>query len=175
MKKLLIVIDMQNDFITGSLANSEAEKILPKVAELIKGFDGEVIFTQDTHTSSYLETNEGKHLPTKHCIQGTFGYEIHSDLTGLHDFGRWQKNHFGSYELMWHLEDLLCGEWLPDVEIHFCGTVSEICVISNVLLAKTAFPSSKIIVHKSCCAGLDEKGHEAAMLVMERCQCEIEE
>lgn len=163
---------MQNDFITGSLANKEAEKIIPRIQKMIKEFDGEIIFTRDMHDKDYLETNEGKYLPVEHCIKGTFGSQIHRDLLGWRDAQVVNKPVFGSLKLM---EKLNVNKYCEheQLEIHLVGTVSSICVITNALLIKTFFPDAKVIVHRKCCADLDKKGQDAAMLVMERCQCEI--
>lgn len=182
-KKVLIVIDMQNDFITGTLANKTAERILPKTADLIKNFNGDVIFTRDTHEKNYLETNEGKHLPVEHCIKDTFGHQIHRDLLGWRDAEIVDKPTFGSFSLVDKIRSLynLNGccingkEPCKELEIHICGTCTDICVVSNALILKAAFPDYKVVVHKKCCAGLDKKGHDAALLVMERCQIEIED
>lgn len=175
--KILVCVDMQNDFITGTLANKTAERILPRTAELIKNFDGEVIFTRDTHGKHYLETNEGKHLPVEHCMEGTFGHQIHRDLLGWRDAEVIDKRTFGSFDLWAKIRHKLKNvpEDSEDKEIHICGTCTDICVVSNALILKAAFPEAKIVVHKKCCAGLDKKGHDSALLVMERCQIEIED
>lgn len=186
----MIIIDMQRDFIEGSLANKMAEKILPRISELIKNFDGRIIFTRDTHDKNYLNTNEGKHLPVEHCIKGTYGHQIHRDLLGWKDADFFDKKYFGSTDFanviqdyIWHerreelgikeFDENYDEEYDNNLEFHFCGTCTDICVVSNVLLFKAAFPEAKIIVHKNHCAGLDKKGHDAALLIMERCQCEI--
>lgn len=169
--KVLIVVDMQNSFITGELANKEAEKIVPRIQKMIKEFDGEVIFTRDMHDKDYLETNEGRYLPVEHCIKGTFGSQIHRDLLGWRDAQVINKSVFGSLKLMDVLKSLSYGQ--NPLEIHLVGTVSSICVITNALLIKTFFPDVTVIVHRRCCADLDKKGQDAAMLIMERCQCEV--
>lgn len=181
--KVLIVIDMQNDFITGSLSNKKAEYILSNVLNLIKNFDGNIIFTRDTHSSNYLETNEGKHLPVEHCIKGTYGHQIHRSLLGWRDFEVVDKPTFGSFILIDKIRSLynltnMCingKEPCEELEIHICGTCTDICVVSNALILKTAFPEHKVIVHKKGCAGLDKEGHDAALLVMKRCQIEVED
>lgn len=172
MKKILYVCDMQNDFITGSLKNKEAEKILTRVAEMIKNFDGEVIFTRDTHDKKYLKTNEGKYLPVEHCIKGTFGHQIHRDLLGWRDAKVIDKKTFGSKDLLNVISNKVSGVY-PNCEIHIIGTCTDICVITNALLIKTEVPEAKVIVHKKCCAALDKKGQDAAMLIMKRCQIEV--
>ena len=172
MSKVLVVIDMQNDFITGSLANQAAAEILPNVQKLVKEFNGEIIFTRDTHDFSYNRTQEGIKLPILHCQKGTFGHQIHRDLLGWKDATVVDKKTFGSIELLKKLESM-CSGFEPVTEIHFCGTVTEICVVSNVLMVKNRFPEHKIVVHKDACAGLSKEGHKAALKVMESCQCEI--
>lgn len=174
MSKVLVVIDMQNDFITGSLANQAAADILPNVQKLVKEFDGEIIFTRDTHEDnySYNRTQEGRKLPILHCVKGTFGQQIHRDLLGWRDALVIDKKTFGSVDLLKKLESM-CSGFDPITEIHFCGTVTEICVVSNVLMVKNRFPELKIVVHKDACAGLSKEGHKAALKVMESCQCEI--
>lgn len=175
MKKILVIVDMQNDFITGSLANKEAEKILPKISKMIQEFDGEIIFTRDTHDSRYSESNEGKHLPIEHCMKGTFGHQIHRDLLGWRDAKVVDKKTFGSIDLVKSIKECSYGLDRRNVEIHIVGTCTDICVVSNAIILKTEFPEAKIIVHKKCCAGMDIKGHNAAMLVMKRCQIDIED
>ena len=171
--KILVVIDMQNDFITGSLANKEAEKIIPKIAQMIQDFDGKIIFTRDTHDSRYLESNEGKHLPVEHCMKGTFGHQIHRDLLGWRDVTVVDKKTFGSFELGKAIKECSYGLDRRNMEIHIVGTCTDICVVSNAIILKTEFPEAKIVVHKKMCAGMDKKGHNAAMLVMERCQIDV--
>jgi nicotinamidase-related amidase len=183
--KILAIIDMQNSFITGELSNKMAEFILPRTAELIKNFDGDVIFTRDTHGKNYLETNEGRHLPVEHCIKGTFGHQIHRDLLGWRDAEVVDKPTFGSFILVEKIRSLYnlngicingkepCKE--NELEIHLAGTCTDICVISNALILKTVFSEAKIVVHKKCCAGSDAKAHAAALLIMEKCQIKIED
>lgn len=181
--KILVCVDMQNDFITGTLANKEAEKILPRVAELIKDFDGDIIFTRDTHNENYLETQEGKHLPIAHCIKDTFGHQIHRDLLGWRDAIVVDKPTFGSFALvdkirsMYNLTGICINDKEPckELEIHICGTCTDICVVSNAMILKAAFPEFKIVVHKKACAGTDWKSHNAALDVMQKCQIEIED
>ena len=165
MKKTLIVIDMQKDFIDGALGTKEAVSILPNVKERISTYiknGDEIIFTRDTHFEDYLETNEGKKLPIKHCIKGTKGWEI---ADGLYVEGCKiiDKPSFGW--MNWKEEDL------EDVEI--VGLCTDICVVSNALIIKAAFPDANVKVNKECCAGVTVESHNAALKTMEMCQIEM--
>ena len=165
MSKILIVIDMQNDFVTGSLANPEAQAIIPNIAKKIERYKkkgDKIIFTRDTHRSNYLDTPEGKSLPILHCVHGTWGWLVVDELN-YPECHHIDKPTFG-YKY-WELEEL------DDVtEIELVGTCTDICVISNALLLKTAFPNIKISVDSSCCAGVTPDKHEAALNVMSSCQ-----
>ena len=190
--KYAVIVDLQNDFITGTLGNKKSENILKNVAMFIKDFDGDIIFTRDTHKNNYLETNEGKHLPVEHCVKGTLGHQIHRSLLGWKDAKVVDKPTFGSFELKDEISSTIYFKRKKelagtpeafdytvkkdkDIEIHFCGTCTDICVVSNAMILKAAFPEAKIVVHKKLCAGLDKEGHEAALLVMQRCQIEVED
>ena len=165
MKKSLIVIDMQNDFIDGSLGSREAEGIVAKVRDKIKEYDeagGRIIFTRDTHEDNYLETSEGKKLPVKHCIRGTQGWEIAEGLLSK-DAIIIDKPQFAYTG--WKSLDL------GDVEI--VGLCTDICVISNALLIKAEYPDINIKVDGTCCAGVSVDKHLAALKVMESCQIEV--
>ena len=165
MKKTLIVVDMQNDFIDMALGTPEAVAIVPKVKEKILQYannGGEIIFTRDTHFADYLQTAEGKKLPVPHCIQGTKGWEI---ADGLYVDGCKiiDKPNFG-----WpNWKD----EVLEDVEI--VGLCTDICVVSNALIIKATFPDAAVKVDSSCCAGVTPATHEAALKTMQMCQVEI--
>ncbi len=169
MKKVLIVVDMQNDFIDGALGSGEAQGIVEKVREKIEKFDGEVVFTLDTHDEDYLETQEGKKLPVSHCIKGTKGWEIHPRLQG---FAKKQieKPTFGAVNLASFLFDLLGGE---PVAIELVGLCTDICVISNAMLLKAAFPETEILVDSSCCAGVTPESHKTALESMRAVQIEV--
>lgn len=174
MKKFLIIVDMQNDFITGSLGTPEAQAILPRVVKHIEETpeDVKIIFTQDTHMKNYLDTAEGKKLPIEHCIRGTVGWEIPGVLTnGLDKPFIFEKPTFGSLELMDYLYDHIGKD--QDAEIEFCGLCTDICVVSNVLLAKAHFPEAKIVVNSSLCAGATPETHEAALTTMKMCQIDV--
>lgn len=170
--KLLIVVDMQNDFVTGSLANPAAEKIIPNIVEKLKAKDYTyLIFTRDTHQKNYLETQEGKNLPVEHCIEGTKGWEI---VPELQEFTKnafiIDKPTFGYKDWKAKLNELFDDENnqpgdFPE-EIELCGTVSSICVASNATILKSLYPEMSISVLKDLCADLSTEGHEAAMKVL---------
>ena len=169
MKKLLIVVDMQNDFITGALGSPQAQAILPNVKAKIETYKqngGKIIFTRDTHRDNYLSTQEGKFLPVPHCIEGTEGHLIAGglDTAGSELF---DKPTFGSLELA-----KLVAEGSYD-EIELCGLCTDICVTSNAIILKAQLPETKIIVDPKCCAGVTEESHDAALLTMKMCQVVI--
>lgn len=167
MSKVLIVVDMQNDFITGSLGSEEARAIVPKVAEKIKDFEGEVIFTRDTHYSDYMETLEGKYLPVEHCIFGTEGWEIIPELDTA-DATVIDKITFGYKDWEKVLQDAE-----PDTEFELCGVCTDICVISNALALRMLYPNAKITVDAACMAGVTPEKHNAALEVMKSCQIDV--
>lgn len=177
--KVLVVVDCQNDFISGSLGSPEAQAIVPRVVKKIKNLaeDDILIFTQDEHfENEYLLSQEGKNLPVKHCIFNTDGIRIHSDImAAAHEtvdcYGVYHKNGFGSFELGKNLCACV-NEY--DVEfVEFVGLCTDICVISNVLIAKTCLPETEIIVDASCCAGVTPKSHKAALTIMKSCQIRV--
>ena len=175
--KCLIVVDMQNDFVTGSLGTLEAQAIVPKIANLIKDLDEDtkLVFTRDTHNpNSYWNSLEGRKLPVEHCFRGSYGHQIVRDLLGYKDALIFDKNTFGSIELMTEMRHKEYKELNCD-EIHIVGVCSDICVISNALALRMAEPNIRIIVHKDLCAGTSVEAHEAAMMVMKSCQCDIVE
>lgn len=163
--KTLIVIDMQNDFVSGALGSKEAVSILPnvkkKIAEYISaGYD--VIFTRDTHSNNYLTTNEGKHLPVPHCIHGTKGWEIVDEID-IPECKHVDKTKFG-----W-----LWNDFKFDDDIELIGLCTDICVVSNALILKAIFPEIEITVDASCCAGVTYETHMAALTTMKSCQINI--
>ena len=167
--KLLIVVDMQNDFIDGALGTSEAVAILPYVKKKITEFDGKVIFTRDTHFENYSDTQEGKKLPVPHCIKNTHGWEIHRELDALRHTDAIDKVTFGSKDLV----DVIGRE--SDVEsITFVGLCTDICVISNVMLTKAFYPEIPLIVDAKGCAGVTPQSHQTALDAMKMCQIEIQ-
>lgn len=165
MKKTLIVVDMQNDFIDMALGTKEAVAIVPKVKAKIREYvanGDEVIFTRDTHGENYLDTPEGKKLPVPHCIKGTKGWEI---ADGLYVDGCKiiDKPNFG-----WPFWG---EETLEDVEL--VGLCTDICVVSNALIIKATFPDANVKVDKTCCAGVTPASHEAALTTMQMCQIDM--
>ena len=165
MKKTLIVVDMQNDFIDMALGTKEAVAIVPAVKEKIRQYiesGDRIIYTRDTHFENYLETPEGKKLPVPHCIKGTKGWEI---ADGLYAEGCKiiDKPNFGWPN--WKEEQL------EDVEM--IGLCTDICVVSNALIIKATFPDAQVTVDKTCCAGVTPESHEAALLTMQMCQINV--
>ena len=171
MQNILLVIDMQNDFIDGALGTPEAVAIVPKVREKIRNFDGTVLFTRDTHGENYMETQEGKNLPVPHCIRGTEGWQIRPELEELRVTEPIDKGTFGSDELGKILRDL--NDEDPIGSITVIGLCTDICVISNALLAKAFLPEVPIEVDASCCAGVTPESHENALKAMASCQIRI--
>lgn len=181
MKKILVVVDMQNDFIDGALGTPEAERIVPAVIEKIKSYPKEnVYFTMDTHyAETYLKTEEGKNLPILHCISDTDGWELHKDILPLvDDFNIYEKHTFGSLPLAHELYGKYFSnkEYLSNkevFEIELVGLCTDICVISNAILLKTLIPEAKISVDVRCCAGTTPEKHYAAIETMKSCQIHI--
>ena len=171
MKKILIVVDMQNDFIDGALGTKEAVAIVPKVEEKIRNFDGEVFFTRDTHETYYLETQEGKNLPVKHCIRDTEGWQIRKELDALRKTEPIDKETFGSTDLAADLLALHEDEEIGSITL--VGLCTDICVISNALLLKATLPEVPIYVDAACCAGVTPESHENALKAMEACQIKV--
>ena len=168
MSKILVVVDMQNDFIDGALGTSEALKIVPYVKEVIEGFDGKVFFTRDTHFENYMESQEGKNLPVPHCIKGTHGWEIRNELDILRTTEPIDKLTFGSSDLVEVLKSQ--GE----IEsITFLGLCTDICVISNVMVTKAFFPEIPLIVDARGCAGVTPESHKRALEAMKVCQVKV--
>ena len=165
MKKTLIVVDMQNDFIDMALGTREAVAIVPRVKEKIRDYiqnGDEVIFTRDTHEADYLQTAEGKKLPVEHCIRGSQGWQI---ADGLYVEGCKiiDKPNFGWPN--WKEEQL--------EEVEIIGLCTDICVVSNALIIKAVFPDARVKVARDCCAGVTPATHEAALTTMEMCQIEL--
>lgn len=172
MRKLLIVIDMQNDFIDGSLGTKEAEAIVENVKDKIRSYDPQdVIATRDTHETDYLNTQEGKYLPVEHCIRGTDGWQIRPDIAELlTDAVVYDKPTFGSTKMA---EDLKALSEREELELELVGLCTDICVASNALLLKAAMPEVKISVDPACCAGVTPESHEAALRTMQSCQIQM--
>lgn len=175
MQRLLVVIDMQNDFIDGSLGTKEAQMIVPAVIERIKTFDGPVLFTRDTHTENYLQTAEGKKLPVEHCIKGTCGWELQSEIEALRKekaIATFDKYTFGSKELAAYVSENIANFGGVSA-IVLCGLCTDICVISNAMLLKAYLPEIPIVIDSECCAGVTVESHENALKAMEMCQIEV--
>ncbi len=170
--KILVVVDMQNDFLTGPLGTAEACAIIEGIHRKMKTFDGMVLATKDTHQSNYLETQEGKLLPIIHCVKGTSGWAIFRELERSLVTPPIEKRTFGSVEL---------GQLLASydkiktiTEVQFVGVCTDICVISNALLIKSFLPEAKIVVDASLCAGTTPEKHKAALDLMRGCQIIVE-
>lgn len=175
MKKILIVVDMQNDFIDGALGTKEAESIVDYVAFKIKNFDGPIFVTLDTHGGDYLETEEGKKLPVPHCIKMTHGWLLHEKvyraLAGK-SYKLLEKKTFGAKKLVKQLRELGNG---ADTEMELVGLCTDICVVSNALLLKAFFPNAVIRVDAAGCAGVTPQSHKAALETMKMCQIDVSE
>ena len=182
---MLLIIDTQNDFIDGVLGSEQAVDTVPNIVRKIEAFNnGIIITTQDTHSDNYMETPEGKNLPVPHCIKGTEGWEINSDIMNTINsrlsiegvtYMNINKPTFGSVELA-NMVDMFVKSTDEDVNIEICGFVSSICVLSNAILIKTMLHDLNrvnISVLKDCCAGLNDYNHEAAMEVMKSCQINV--
>lgn len=172
MQNILIVVDMQNDFIDGALGTKEAVGIVEKVAEKIRAFSGRVIFTRDTHEENYMETQEGSKLPVPHCIRGTQGWEICDTLLPLVAEAPVDKPTFGSAALG---EMLLEANKADPIEsITLIGLCTDICVISNAMLIKAFLPEVPLTVDAACCAGVTVESHKNALAAMKMCQITVE-
>lgn len=172
MRKILVVVDMQNDFIDGALGTAEAVAIVPNVKKKIEGFDGLVLYTRDTHFEEYMNTQEGKNLPVPHCIKDTDGWQIRPELDELRKTEVIDKVTFGSADLGTLLQKLDKEEKIESIT--FIGLCTDICVISNAMIAKAFLPEVPIIVDANCCAGVSVETHENALKAMEVCQIKIE-
>ena len=170
--KYLIVIDMQKDFVDGALGTKEAVAIVPNVVEKIKGFDGKVLFTRDTHHENYMDTQEGKILPVPHCIEGTEGFELVPEIKMLCDSKPIDKPVFGSAELGMKLQAENEREVIESITL--VGLCTDICVISNAFVIKSFLPEVTIVVDASCCAGVTPESHLRALESMKTCQIQIE-
>ena len=173
MRRLLVVVDMQNDFIDGSLGTKEAEAIVDNVVKVIGTYDPKDIFaTRDTHPENYLETQEGRNLPVVHCVKNTPGWELNEKVVAaLGDAKVIDKPTFGSRTLAEELEAIAAKE---EIEVTLVGLCTDICVVSNALLIKAYLPEIQVKVIASCCAGVTPASHEAALTTMQMCQIKIE-
>lgn len=170
MEKLLIIVDMQNDFIDGALANPAAQAIVPGIVELAKNWTGRIGVTYDTHKENYMETQEGRNLPVPHCIENTVGHKLNAQIAEATNnrisytvfkptFGFSDWDHYG---FNFHFD-----------EVVVVGTCTDICVVSNVLALKAAYPGLKVTVIENLCAGLTPEKHAAAIEVMKSCQVNV--
>ena len=172
MQDILIVVDMQNDFIDGALGTAEAVAIVPKVVEKVRDFKGTVIFTRDTHGENYMQTQEGRNLPVPHCIKGSRGWEVCPALEPLRTGLTIDKPTFGSAELGRLLLELDAKE--PVGSIALVGLCTDICVISNAMIAKAFLPEVPVTVDAACCAGVTPESHRTSLSAMKMCQVRIE-
>lgn len=176
MKKFLIVVDMQNDFVTGSLGSKEAQDIVAKVEKKAREYmwnNSPIIFTKDQHDKNYLSTLEGKYLPVEHCVYGTDGYDLVKELNPISEF---YNNSYivtkPSFGYKWW-NDMGLFNMYKEKQFELVGVCTDICVITNALLLRTYFPESKIIVDSSCCAGSTTEKHKAALEVMKSCHIDV--
>lgn len=173
MKKVLVVVDMQKDFVDGALGSKEAVAIVPAVAKKIKEFDGDIFVTFDTHYENYMATAEGKKLPVPHCIKGTDGWELNDEIKqalASKNFTPVEKKTFGSVDLPALIKEAVVDD---EFTVELIGLCTDICVISNALIIKANFPEAPISVDAACCAGVTQEKHEAALETMRSCQIEV--
>ncbi len=173
MKHILIVVDIQKDFVDGALGTAEAVAMVDNAAEKITGFDGDIFVTYDTHFEDYMETAEGGKLPVPHCIKGTEGWELDKNIAralASKDFTKVEKLTFGSTELPDLVRKTVGNE---DFDITLIGLCTDICVVSNALILKANFPEKDIYVDAACCAGVTIETHNAALTTMKMCQINI--
>ena len=173
MNKILIVVDIQKDFVDGALGTPEAVAMIDRAVRKIKDFAGDIYVTYDTHFEDYMDSAEGKKLPVPHCIKGTDGWQLDKkiqDALKNKDYGEVEKNTFGSIDLPEILEE---NHNTEAMEIELIGLCTDICVVSNALLLKAHFPEIKITVDASCCAGVTPESHKAALTTMKMCQINV--
>ena len=173
MKRFLIVVDMQKDFVDGALGTAEAVAIVPAVVKKIEDFDGEIFATLDTHFDNYMQTMEGRNLPVPHCIKGTYGWQLNKDVADALEkrgYTPVEKNTFGSVQLPSLIAAAAAGE---PFELELIGLCTDICVVSNALLLKAIYCETPIAVDAACCAGVTPEKHEAALETMRSCQITV--
>ena len=173
MEKILVVVDMQKDFVDGALGTNEAISIVPRVSEKIKNFEGKIYVTKDTHGENYLDTNEGKNLPVIHCVKGSAGWQLDKDVADSlmgKNYEVVEKPGFGSLELPKKIKKFVSS---TDFEIEIIGLCTDICVVSNAIILKANFPENLIKVDSSCCAGVTPKSHDEALATMKMCQVDV--
>ena len=170
MKKLLIIVDMQNDFIDGSLANKDAQDIIPNMVKYINDFSGDIAITLDTHNLDYMSTQEGRLLPIPHCIKGSEGHKLNSSIaTAIEGRTKYTLTKYGFGYTEYSSLNL---DKIYD-EVILVGTCTDICVISNALAIKQAYPELKVSVISSLCAGVNKDLHDSALKVMKSCQINV--
>lgn len=173
MKRILIVVDMQKDFVSGALGSAEAVSIVDNVVKKIEGFDGDIIVTYDTHFENYMETQEGKNLPVPHCIKGSDGWQLDTRVQAAVDKREYkaiEKPTFGSTAL---IEYIKANYNADELEIELVGLCTDICVVSNAILLKASFLETRVSVDASCCAGVTVESHNAALTTMKMCQVKV--
>ncbi len=172
MNKVLVVVDMQKDFVDGALGSDEAVGIVPNVVKKIKSFDGLVFVTYDTHSENYMNTSEGEKLPVPHCIKGTDGWELNEEVQSAlvgKEYIAVEKPTFGSVDL----PKLIREKAGDSFEIELVGLCTDICVVSNALMIKANFPENEISVIADCCVGVTPESHNAALQTMKSCQINV--
>ena len=173
MKKFLVIVDIQYDFVDGALGTAEAQKIIKPAVDKIKNFDGEIFVTYDTHSKDYLNTAEGKKLPVAHCIKDTSGWRLNGEIAAALEGKKYTeviKYTFGSKDLPQILLDAASGE---EFSVELIGLCTDICVVSNALYLKANFPEFDISVDSACCAGVTPETHNAALDTMRCCQIDV--
>ena len=173
MKKFLVVVDMQKDFVDGALGTKEAVAVVPAVVEKIRAFDGTIFATLDTHFADYMQTAEGKKLPVPHCIKGTDGWRLDDAVAAAlaeKGYEAVEKRTFGCVDLPERITQAADG---APFSVELVGLCTDICVVSNALLLKAHFPETPIAVDASCCAGVTPELHEAALMTMRSCQIDV--
>ena len=173
MKKFLVIVDMQKDFVDGALGTKEAVSIVENVVNKINTFEGDLFVTYDTHFENYMESAEGKKLPVPHCIKGSEGWELNADIAdALADkkYTAVEKITFGSTELPELVKKAVGDE---DFDITLIGLCTDICVVSNALILKANFPEKEVYVDAACCAGVTVDTHNAALTTMKMCQINV--
>lgn len=173
---ILVIIDMQNDFISGTLGTKEAQAVIEPLIDKIRTFNGNILLTQDTHDKSYLSSQEGSKLPVEHCIEGSDGWRINERIMDAvrqkgTDYKVFNKGTFGSLSLAEYLKQLNEADTVENIEL--VGVCTDICVVSNALLIKAMLPEVHISVDTKCCAGVTPEAHEAALMTMRSCQIDI--
>lgn len=173
MKRFLIVVDIQKDFVDGSLGTDEAQAMIPEAVKKIESFEGEIFVTLDTHFENYLDTAEGRKLPVVHCVKGTQGHALNAEIEKAlegREYTVVEKNTFGSDKLPGLIREAAGGE---ELAIELIGLCTDICVVSNALILKAAFPEAQMSVDSKCCAGVTPQKHEAALETMRSCQIDV--